>query len=182
MASSYSSPASTVPYLLNVFIYLALAGSVVALFMQSGVSSDGLSGPAVASLWGYGTIGVALMGTIYLALGAGMRAAGTSGFKAFVMESLPATASLAIVVWAVALNILYFKPINRGFVTPTYNGLSKLLAAMLIASAGTSMYGLKQNIENESSQIGNVAYLFSVYGGLVLIMMNISLAFFSTQG
>ena len=45
-------------------LFLAIGGIIVKLFLSGGISKDGLTGPASATIWGYGLTSMALIGLL----------------------------------------------------------------------------------------------------------------------
>mgnify|MGYP001173785520 CR=1 FL=1 len=51
-------------YIINNLYFLALVGLIIKLFLTSDTTSDGSSGPASASIWGYSLMACSVLGML----------------------------------------------------------------------------------------------------------------------
>lgn len=195
MSSAPKSPfidfAETTEYMSHAMMYVAVIGVLASIFMRTPVTPDGSSGPADGAIWGYGTVALALSGALVTALAMSARDSredsGAVGALFTVWQLITSSSSimitLAIVVWAITLNAVFYKQINQGFVTPGYETLTHTLGALVAATVLVNFYDLIKRAGASTSTVHSaVVYLLDTFSMLVLVMMNISLLFFSTDG
>ena len=51
-------------YIINNLYFLALVGLIIKLFLTTDTTSDGSSGPASASIWGYSLMACSVLGML----------------------------------------------------------------------------------------------------------------------
>ena len=52
-----------------ILVTIALIGMSIIFFLSAPTSSDGIRGPAAASVWGYGAIAISVLGIIFTIIG-----------------------------------------------------------------------------------------------------------------
>ncbi|MEX0598798.1 MAG: hypothetical protein WD512_20105 [Candidatus Paceibacterota bacterium] len=180
---------------------VALSGLLVKLFMGQNTSDGGDSGPANASIWGYGIVGASLLGlwfnTFYLVNKETMNKSMWQIISVIIALSMPVILALGSIAWLLSLNIIYKDRINKGLVSSDYtkfNGISTFLLILQLiitfsflndknsstqmspSSASSKIYQIM------SSQMALVSYLFAIINYVVLAIMLITLKYLSTDG
>ena len=183
-------PSTNNEYLVNNFMAFAIVGIIIKLFFQSNITTDGTSGPANSSIWGYGVVSLSIFSIMFLsfALASNMAPLERNLFdfiKVLFSDSLPAMITLLIIVWLITLNITYFKRINQGKLSDEYNQFSTITTFLLVIQLIVLFKFLREQTSPNPSGSKNMAYV--VYGiafiNVIYIgMMNIILKFFSTDG
>jgi len=181
---------------------IAVSGIIIKLFMGQSTSDSGASGPANASIWGYGIVGASLLGlwfnTFYLANKETMNKSIWQIINIIISLSMPVVLTLGSIAWLLSLNIIYKDRINKGLVSTDYSkisGISTFLlilqliitfnylkdknSVILIASAASPVSKITQIL---SSQMALLSYLFAIINYVVLTIMLITLKYMSTDG
>ena len=194
--------------LLNLIV-LACAGIIIKIFFQENTSTLGNVGPASTTIWGYGLTSLALFLMIFMSLYLTKRN-GIEDKKANILEtegnfftelikllmndSLPIILTLGIVIWIIYLNFTYFERINKGNVTDSYHTYSFFSSMLLIIQVGLIikyMFNLlarinkvdvKMDTRKQTEMIKSVSYILVVINFVFVMIINILLAFFSTDG
>ena len=183
-------PSTTNEYLVNNFMAFAIVGIIIKLFFQSNITPDGTSGPANASIWGYGVVSLSIFSIMFLsfALASNMTNLEKSlfGFMTQLFsESLPSMITLLVLVWLITLNVTYFKRINQGKLSSDYNQFSTITSILLIIQLIVLFMFLRdQTAVNPSGNknLGYVVYAVTFINVIYIGMMNIILKFFTTDG
>ena len=183
-------------YDISIMMIFAVIGVIVKIFFAQPPSSDGSTGPANATIWGYGIIAMSLLCTLFIKYALSSREdmvgniseTGPLMFiKGLLKEILPVTVVFGVLVWTVMLNSMFNVQINKGNVTPGYINLS-WTSTFLILFQLMLVYRivlLKVNGGDEDKwtrQLDALSYLLGTINFVMLIIMNISLVFFSTDG
>ena len=187
-------------YDITIMMVFTLIGIVVKMFFAQPVSADGSTGPANATIWGYGIIALALFCTIFIkyalsSKGDLMARIGSStspfGFIAgLAKQIMPITVVFGILSWTILLNSIFLEQINKGKVTPTYNNLSWtsslliLFQLMLVFKIVKDELNPTQagSLKSFDSQLSALSYLLGTINFAMLGIMNMSLVFFSKDG
>ena len=175
--------------LLNIVV-LACAGIVIKLFFQENYSKLGNIGPASSTIWGYGLTGVALsimifMG-IYFSKNLFELKKGGNFFTELFSNVSPIFFTLLVIVYTIYLNFNFFTRINSNKVTPdyhTYSFMSSILIIIQIVLITKYLFSyLSNNKDDVPTELSkNATYVLSVVNFIFLLMIHISLAFFSTD-
>ena len=175
--------------LLNIVV-LACAGIVIKLFFQENYSKLGNIGPASSTIWGYGLTGIALsimifMG-IYFSKNLFESKKDNNFFAALFSNVSPIFFTLLVIIYTIYLNFNFFTRINSNKVTPdyhTYSFMSSILIIIQIVLITKYLFSyLSNNKDDVPTELSkNATYVLSVVNFIFLLMIHISLAFFSTD-
>jgi hypothetical protein len=179
---------TTKEYVINNLMAFAIVGIIIKLFFKSDITADGSSGPANASLWGYGVVSLSVFSVMFLSFALASNMSNLNkdmyGFiKELLADSFPSLLTLLILVWLVTLNVTYFKRINQGKISSEYNQFSNLNTVFLVIQ----IIALFMFLRDQTSSTGNnkmsyVIYIMTFINVILVSMMNIILRFFSTDG
>jgi hypothetical protein len=183
-------------YNVKILTGIAISGLLVKLFMGQIPSSNGETGPANASIWGYGIVGAALLGlwfnAFYILNKETMNKSFWQTISTILAISMPVILTLGSIAWLLSLNILYRERINKGLVAKDYKQFSGISTILLIMQLMLTFSYLKDKITQYtsssdisrilSSQVSLVSYLFALVNYVVLGVMLITLKYMSTDG
>ena len=183
-------PSANNEYLVNNFMAFAIVGIIIKLFFQSNISPDGTSGPANASIWGYGVVSLSIFSIMFLSFALASNMANLEksllGFiKMLLSDSLPSMVTLLVLTWLIALNVTYFKRINQGKLTDEYKQFSLITTILLVIQLIVLFMFLKDQTSanpSGSKTMGYVVYAITFINVIYIGMMNIILKFFTTDG
>ncbi len=167
-----------------IFISVILVGFIIKIGFGSNVSaSDGSTGPASSSIWGYGIIIMGLIGIIYSNLNPGLN-------EWESIKNLPYSIILSIVLlsWLISLNTNYFKQINSLEVPDQYFMWSNYSTILLMFLLGISivqfiLYKIKS--DESMSHIKNLnvySYVLLFFNFITIIIQQIILDSFTVDG
>ena len=175
-------------YITNNLIGFSLVGVIIKLFFNSNTTADGSSGPANASIWGYGVI----IGTIFTAIFLSFALLSNKPtldnniidfIKGLVVNSFPSLITLIILVWLLGINMTYYKKINQGNLSESYNQFSWISTLFIMIQLVSLFYLLqKQTCGGDSATSKYVVYGTSFINLIIVSFMNIILKYFSTDG
>lgn len=179
--------------LLNLIV-LACAGIMIKLFFQENYSKLGNIGPATTTIWGYGLTGLALSIMIFVAISYTNINDSDSlfGTKVNLYSSLgmvsPIVVTLLVIIYIIYLNIIFFTRINSNKVTPDYHTYSfmssTLLLVQIVLISNYLLKTLKKADPADETTIEltkMLTYILSVVNIVFIVMIHISLVFFSTD-
>lgn len=196
------STATTNSFDITNLSFFALIGILVKLFLGGSTSASGLSGPASASVWGYGLCAIAVLGMMIVTFGLTTKMTNVSKYNtlgfvgALLGHSLPAILTLAVLTWLITINGAYYKRINEGKVASEFNTystgstilvVSQIVALVvfmrdqLTADIARTAEG-KQISEALGSRLASVTYLLTVINFMFAGVQTIILKYFSTDG
>jgi hypothetical protein len=183
-------PATTNEYLVNNFMAFAIVGIIIKLFFQSNITTDGTSGPANSSIWGYGVVSLSIFSIMFLsfALASNMANLERNLFdfiKVLFSDSLPSIVTLLIIVWLIVINVTYFKRINQGKLSDDYIQFSTITTILIIIQLIILFTFLRDQTSatpSGSKTMAYVVYALTFINVIYIGMMNIILKFFSTDG
>ena len=202
MINSYVK-SSNIPFDINVLTGTAVAGLVIKMFFGQNLSIDGASGPAMATIWGYGVLALSLMGLLVVSLALGskidMQNTVINFIKSGLKNSLPVFLLILIVSWLIAMNVRFFTRINQCKVADEYTTLSTASSAMIALQIVLLLKYLRDVSVSDrnqltgksflskayafiSSQIGVFLYLLAAVNLVLAGAMQVVLQFFSTDG
>jgi hypothetical protein len=183
--------------LLNIVV-LACIGIIIKLFFSENYTRLGNMGPASSTIWGYGLTGIAL--SIMVFMGVNMS---NKIFKAekeitkdanfigiSLLNTLPIVLTLFVIMYTIFLNFSYFTRINTDKVTRdyhTYSFMSSFLIIVQIILISTYLFNnilndnKRSDIANKIELSKNITYVLCVINFIFILMIHISLAFFSTD-
>lgn len=179
-----------------IIVILAVMGIVIKLFFPEKFSRLGNSGPATSTIWGYGLTAIALSIMLFMGIYVSKNIFEQNGtFITMLFSNVsPVFFTLLIILYTIFLNFRYFKRINSNRVTSeyyTYSFMSSVLTIMQIGLVTTYLFFYLSNTDKNSgtNQFNNMkielsknaVYILTVVNFLFLMMINISLQFFSTD-
>lgn len=187
-------------YDITIMMVFTVIGIVVKMFFAQPVSTDGSTGPANATIWGYGIIALALFCTLFIKYALSSKGdlvarigSSTSPLR-FIMglakQIMPITVVFGILVWTILLNSVFLEQINKGKVTPTYVNISWTSSLIILFQLILVFKIVKDELnptqagplKSFESQLSALSYLLGTLNFVMLGIMNISLIFFSTDG
>jgi hypothetical protein len=180
--------------LLNLIV-LACAGIVIKLFFSENYSRLGNVGPATTTIWGYGLTSLALTIMIFVAISYTNKDKNDEtlfGNKINFFASLgtitPIILTLLVMIYIIYLNFLFFTRINTNKVTPdyhTYSFMSSTLLLLQILLISNYLFKIlnktstKEDLTLELTKM--LTYVLAVVNMIFILMIHISLVFFSTD-
>ena len=180
-------------YIINNLYFLALVGLIIKLFLTTDTTSDGSSGPASASIWGYSLMACSVLGMLIVTYALNSNAnmvnwkEGNVKFvKNIFTNSILPVLMLGILAWLITLNATYFKEINEGKIASEYSLYNNLSTFLIIIQLGLLFRYLSLTNENTNSkQISFyrvLSYLVTLGNLMSIIVLTIILKYFSTDG
>ena len=181
--------------LLNIVV-LACVGIIIKLFFSENYSRLGNIGPASSTIWGYGLTAIALSIMVFMGIYVSKKIFekplyGTKNNLIGLMFAnvFPIVLTLFVIMYTIFLNFSYFTRINSDKVTRdyhTYSFMSSFLIIVQIILISTYLfhYLLNNGDPNRKTKIElskNITYILCVVNFIFLLMIHISLAFFSTD-
>jgi hypothetical protein len=178
-----------------IIVVLAGMGIVIKLFFPEKFSRLGNTGPATSTIWGYGLTAIALSIMLFMGIYVSKNIFEKNGnFVEMLFSNVsPIFFTLLIIMYAIFLNFQYFKRINSNRVTNeyhTYSFMSSVLTIIQIGLVTTYLFYYLSNTDKEGGAdfnnmkielSKNAVYILSIINFLFLMMINISLQFFSTD-
>lgn len=196
----------SLPFDTKTLLVVAIMGIIIKFFLSTGTTKEGTSGPASATVWGYGLTTMSLLGLmviiIALSTDTGMEQAGIwKMIKDIVSYSFPVLITTVVLAWIVVINFIYMKRINQGKVAPEFNEFSFLSTILIVLQLLVVFkYMLNElnvqispvTIENETlNKINNLLSKKEIYSVTIILsllnlifagMMQVIVQFFSTDG
>ena len=177
-----------------IIVVLAIMGIIIKLFFPEKFSRLGNTGPATSTIWGYGLTALALSIMLFMGIYVSKNIFEKNGnFVEMLFSNVsPIFFTLLILMYAIFLNFQYFKRINSNRVTNeyhTYSFMSSVLTIIQIGLVSTYLFYYLSNTDKEGADFNNMkielsknaVYILSIINFLFLMMINISLQFFSTD-
>lgn len=177
-----------------IIVVLAIMGIIIKLFFPEKFSRLGNTGPATSTIWGYGLTAIALSIMLFMGIYVSKNIFEKNGnFVEMLFSNVsPIFFTLLILMYAIFLNFQYFKRINSNRVTNeyhTYSFMSSVLTIIQIGLVSTYLFYYLSNTDKEGADFNNMkielsknaVYILSIINFLFLMMINISLQFFSTD-
>ena len=187
--------------LLNIVV-LACIGIIIKLFFSENYSRLGNMGPASSTIWGYGLTTIALSIMVFMGVYSSNRIfqveqkndSINANFLGIILQNtLPIVLTLFVIIYTIFLNFSYFTRINTDKVTRdyhTYSFMSSFLIIVQILLISTYLFNnisnsnktpIKPEIANKIELSKNITYVLCVVNFIFILMIHISLAFFSTD-
>ena len=188
-----------IPYDVKIFTLFALVGIIIKLFFGS-ITEDGSTGPATATIWGYGMVALSLFGLMITAFALAykdqFKESTMTLIKNIFSSSLPVILLIAIISWIVAQNITFFKRINQGKVANEYYQFSSISTILIVVqlvllfkfftdemvSSKAIKAGKSQIYNLLASQMSYVMYMLTVLNLALVGVVQVILQYFSTDG
>ena len=182
----------------NMMVF-AFVGILIKLFFGNNTTADGSSEPASSAVWGYGIVALSVFSILFItfALATQMTAVSQYNTMDFIMKlvqgSLVPFLMLLILVWLISINLTFYKRINEGNVASEYNQFSTVSTILVVVQLMVLFKYLKDAFKVEKggqnglggahkSQMASITYVLTALNVIFVGMMNIVLAFFSTDG
>ena len=182
----------------NMMVF-AFVGILIKLFFGNNTTADGSSGPASSAVWGYGIVALSVFSILFItfALATQMTAVSQYNTMDFIMKlvqgSLVPFLMLLILVWLISINMTFYKRINEGNVASEYNQFSTVSTILVVVQLMVLFKYLKDAFKVEKggqnglggahkSQMASITYVLTALNVIFIGMMNIVVAFFSTDG
>jgi hypothetical protein len=147
-----------------IFLALIAVGLFVKFALSNAsLSTDGTSGPASSLIWGYGLIVFSLIGIVIVNVNPGSN-------EWSDIKDLPwiLLLTISLMIWMIAINIEYFKPINLKTVPDEYFMWSNYSTILLICLIGISIY--QYALSNVgTSEAKNYAKTLQIYSFIVFL-------------
>ena len=196
------STAATNAFDITNLSFFALIGILVKLFLGGGTNPTGLSGPASASVWGYGLCALAVLGMMVVTFGLTTKMTNISKYNtlgfvgALLGHSLPAVLTMAVLAWLISINGVYYKRINEGKVASEYTTYSTGSTILVIAQIVALVVFMRDQLSADvaktadgklisealGSRLASVTYLLTVLNFMFAGVQTIILKYFSTDG
>jgi hypothetical protein len=193
---------SSLPFDTTTMLMLSVAGIFVKLFLSGGSTKDGSTGPASATIWGYGLTSISFIGllvvVISLASQDAMKLPVMKAIKEMVKASFPIMATLVILGWIIVINMTYLTRINQGKVAPEFHQFSFFSTILILLqlivvfkfildTIGVSLVPdtnpmLKKAEQVITSELTSVTIILSLLNLIFAGMMQVVVEFFSTDG
>ena len=184
--------------LMNLVV-LALCGIVIKIFFKENYSKLGDVGPASTTIWGYGLTSIALFLMIFMSIYISKESKNknpidnsSSILEYFTLlllnNTIPIVLTLGLIIYIIALNYMYFSRINSNNVSDSYHTYSLFSSFLLIIQIFIIIKLMFNNLKtefdnkNENFLLKNLSYLLVSINFIFVIIINILLAFFSTDG
>ena len=176
-------------------VVLACMGIVIKLFFPERYSRLGNTGPATSTIWGYGLTATAISIMLFMGIYVTKNIFETKGnfFEMLFSNVSPIFFTLIVIIYTIFLNFQYFKRINSNRVTReyhTYSLMSSVLSIMQIVLVTTYIFFYLANTDKDKDYTPNnikielsknAVYILSLVNLIILMMIHISLEFFSTD-
>lgn len=193
---------SSLPFDTTSMLMLAVAGVVVKLFLSGGATKDGSTGPASATVWGYGLTAISFIGLLVVVISLSseeaMKLPVIQAIKELVKSSFPVMATLVVLGWIIVINMTYMTRINQGKVAPEFNQFSffstiLILLQLLVVfkfildTIGVTLVPdtnpmLKKAEQVLTSELTSVTIILTLLNLIFAGMMQVVAEFFSTDG
>mgnify|MGYP001392916826 CR=1 FL=1 len=170
-------------------VILCIVGLIIKVCFSEGISPDGETGPATSTIWGYGIAAVSVFFITFInyAITTKNNILNKNSLRAgitLVGSSLPSIFTLILLIYMVWLNVHYFKLINMGKVADEFYDMSKMSNIILFFQIFTLFKYLQSLNDNQGEETndGSIIYLLSLINIIFIIILNIILEYFSTDG
>jgi len=170
---------------------MAITGVIIKMIQPT--SSNINVGPASASLWSYGMIMMATLGIMFSSFAViskmdTLKTDSVSFVKSLFTQSVPSLLLIGLLTWLIVLNAQYFKNINQGEVATEYSMYSNVSFFLILLQLWIA-YDYMQNsmktsevMDSYNRRLLSVNYLLTITNSMVILIMNIILKYFSTDG
>jgi hypothetical protein len=175
---------------------MAFTGVIIKLIQPT--SSNINVGPASASIWSYGMIMMATLGIMFSSFAIiskmdTLKTNSVSFVKSLFTQSVPSLLLIGLLTWLIVLNAQYFKNINQGDVATEYSTYSNVSFFLILIQLWIA-YDYMQNsmkaktssenivMDSYNRRLLSVNYLLTITNSMVILIMNIILKYFSTDG
>ena len=196
--------------LMNIIV-LAFTGLGIKIFFPGPYTRDGSLGPATSTIWGYGLTTLSMLILLFISLYLVNKKTSQEKekdsskilekessllifLKLLISKTLPIFLTLMVLIYLIVLNYIFMKQINSNSVTNTfgtYSFMSTLLIFLQIVMISKYIFSMlkeitKKTLTNTEQQdtifAQNGCYILTTLNLVFVIILNILLAFFSTDG
>lgn len=193
---------TSLPFDTNTMLVLAVLGVALKLFMSGSTTDDGSSGPASATVWGYGLTTLSFLGLLLIIVALSSQESMSMSvmevLKSVMKNSFPVIATIVILGWITIINLIYMKRINQGKVASEYNQFSfistiliflqllvvfkYILGKLNIQTVSSSNPTVAKMNQLFTSELSSITIILSLLNLIFAAMMQIVVEFFSTDG
>ena len=187
-------------------VVLAVTGIIIKLCFNEvgGNKKRSVTGSASTTIWGYGLTAISLFIMIFLSMNLNLRYKEENPDKKFkdlidqisiieLTEIWPILFTFLVIIYIISINFIFYRRINSGSVSSTYNIYDTFLTILIILQIGLiikyiylllSKISGQSNIEdnNKISIIKSLSLILVTINFIFALIINIILAFFSTDG
>ena len=114
-------------YDINTLMGLSGIGILIKLLFSKDTTATGTSGPASATIWGYLTVCLALIGVLLVTISFVNKSRSSesgsgsgSNIRNILQNCAPVILMIAVLAWLIGINITYFTRINQGLVASEF--------------------------------------------------------------
>lgn len=196
---------------LTIMMFFSIIGLLVKHFLVKPPSTDGSTGPAQATLWGYGLVCISILITMFITFAlvnrlSNIKNCGLIDFaKELLFKSLSPYIIVLLLLWVLVLNLKYFKIINTAnqsnqTILPQEfiiaERLTSLLILVQIALVFKYVYDIISHAKFDpnaplkdcgisypsSKSLSYISIIIGIITAILISIMNIILAYFITDG
>ena len=176
--------------MLWLLFVIAFIGMSIMIVLTAPLSRDGLSGPASASVWGYGTMAISVLGLIFTMIGEGINKRinpqPSNNSISWAVFTAPAFLMLLVLIFITTMTSHYYIRINKGDVSKDYYKYSSLATFSICTQYLLLVYYiLTENgtiVNDNKYPLVFLNYLFTICNLLIIIMLSIVANYFITDG
>lgn len=188
-------------YDINILTGIALCGLIIKMAFYQNTSHDGIDGPANSVIWGYGVVMIALFGIMYISFSLASKSDIESNvfqfIKAIFISSFPVLFLMGVITWIIVMNITYKTRINKGQVSKDYYNFSTISTFLIVLQIIIILYYIRNQYSTKintgdsmipeifkqiSTQMSSISYAVGAVNYLIVILLQVILEFFSTDG
>ena len=144
----------------KILMVFALIGIIIKVFFGS-ITEDGSSGPADATIYGFGLVDISILSIIFITFALASRMANVNlgimqFIKNLVIGAYPSIIMLVMITWLIVINATYRKEINKGTVPSEYNSfsfMSTVLILILLALLFKITHNEVNNIQDPNASL-----------------------------
>tara|TARA_B100001769_G_C22112056_1_gene601917 strand:- start:5215 stop:5931 length:717 start_codon:yes stop_codon:yes gene_type:complete len=189
-------------------VVLAVAGIIIKLCFSEvgGNKKRGVTGSASNTIWGYGLTAISLFIMMFLSLNLNLTSKQLRSTNEFhhlidnisiidLAEIWPILFTFLVILYIISLNFIFYRRINSGSVSSTYNVYDTFSTILIILQIGLIIkyvYLLLNKIsqpnrisnidDNKISIIKSLSLILVTINFIFALIINIILGFFSTDG
>lgn len=168
---------------------IAFIGLIIKIVFDSKPSKDGINGPAYSNIYGFSIVAFSILCGIFLSFSLAIEQDNKqsnnnsifSVIKIMFIKSFQPILLFLILVWILSININYYTKINKGQVTETYDNFSGIFTFLVTAQTIILFIYLNAD-EPRRKTLSNLLYILSSLNIVLLVIMNIIMRFFTTDG
>jgi hypothetical protein len=189
-------------YDINTLMGLAGVGILIKLLFSTNTTATGTSGPASATIWGYLTVCLALIGVLLVTIAfvnKEKKGSQQQTLKEIITNCAPVFFMIGVLAWLIGININYFTKINQGLVASEFYRYSTTSTFFIIFQLivvfkylhdkvqGNKHEGQTNNTLEEIGrlfikQLTAISYILGIINIVVAGVLQIIVQYFSTDG